>query len=78
MTICQVIMMIKGLFTVYRADSVSEISPRHSFHCKSFYGGLEIFPYEHSSPVNGMKHKRSRLVHLGNLAEIFHMHNKPS
>ena len=32
-----------------------------------------IFPYEHSSPVTGMKLERSRLVHLGNLAEISHM-----
>ena len=35
--------------------------------------GLEICPYEHSSPVTGMKLERSGLVHLGNQAEISHM-----
>ena len=35
--------------------------------------GLEIFPYEHSSPVTGMKLERSRLVHLGNGAKIADM-----
>ena len=35
--------------------------------------GLEIFPYEHSSPVTGLKLERSRLVHLGKRAEISHI-----
>ena len=61
-------------------------SPRHSPKCRCVHmrrrvgpvteisiTGLEIFPYEHSSPVTGMKFERSRLVHLGNLAEISHM-----
>ena len=34
--------------------------------------GLEILPYEHSSPVTGIKLERSRLVHLVNEAEISH------
>ena len=37
--------------------------------------GLEIFRYEHSSPVTEMKLERSRLVHLGNRAEISHMNS---
>ena len=37
--------------------------------------GLEIFPYEHSSLVTGIKLERSRLVHLGNRAEISHMNS---
>ena len=32
--------------------------------------GLEIFQYEFSSGVTGMKLQWSRLVHLGNRAEI--------
>ena len=34
--------------------------------------GLEIFPYEHSSPVTRIKPERLRLIHLGNRAE-FHI-----
>ena len=37
--------------------------------------GLEISLYEHSSLVTGMKLERSRLVHLGNRAEISHMNS---
>ena len=54
-----------------RASQVTEISV---FAIEiSAVTGLEIFPYEHSSPVTGMKLERSRLVHLGNRAEISHM-----
>ena len=56
---------------VNRAGSVSEISPHYTFLCKNF----DVFPYEHSSPVTGMKLERSRLVHLGNRAEISHMNS---
>ena len=37
--------------------------------------GLEIFSYEHSSPVTGMKLERLHLLHLGNRAEISHMNS---
>ena len=79
---------------VNRAGTVSEISPGYTFLCKNFdvfrmkrraypdteisVTGLEIFPYEHSSPVTGMKLERSRLVHLGNRAEISHMNSNPA
>ena len=68
---------------VNRTGLVFEISPHHSFLCKNFdvfspvteisLTGLDIFPYEHSSPVTGMKLERSPLIHLGNRAEISHM-----
>ena len=49
-----------------RANPVTEIS----------VSGLEFFPYQHSSPVTGMKLERSRLVHLGNRAEISYTANR--
>ena len=45
------------------------------FVTKILVTGLTIFPYEHSSPVTGMKLERSRLVHLSNQAEISHMNS---
>ena len=33
------------------------------------------FPYEHFSPITGMKLERSRLVHLRNRAENSHMNS---
>ena len=53
-----------------RASPVTEISV---FATEISVTGLEIFPYEHSSPVTGMKLERSPLVYLGNQAEISHM-----
>ena len=37
---------------------------------------LEVFRYEHSNPVAGMKVERLRLVHLCNQAEISHMNRR--
>ena len=34
---------------------------------------LEIFPYEHSILVTGIKLQRWNLAHLGNQAELSHM-----
>ena len=54
------------------ASPVTEISV---FATEILVTGIEIFSYEHSSPVTGMKLERSRLVHLGNWAEISHMNS---
>ena len=43
------------------------------FATKILVTGLKIFPYEHSSPVTGIKLERSCLVYLSNRAEISHM-----
>ena len=55
-----------------RASPVTEILV---FATEILVTELEIFPYEHSSPVTGMKLEGSRLVHLGNRAEISHIMN---
>ena len=55
-----------------RASPVTEISV---FATEISVTGLELFPYEHSSPVTGVKLERSRLVRLGNRAEISHMNS---
>ena len=52
------------------ASPVTEISV---FATEISVTGLENLPFEHSSPVTGMKLERSRLVHLGNWAEISYM-----
>ena len=55
-----------------RASPVTEISV---FATEISVTGLEGFPYEHSSPVTGMKLERSRHVHLGNRAKLSHMNS---
>ena len=54
------------------ASPVTEISV---FATEISVTGLDIFPYEHTSPVTGIRLERSRLVRLGNRAEIYHMNS---
>ena len=55
-----------------RASPVTDISV---FANEISVTGLEIFSYEHSSLVTGMKLERSRPVDLGDRAEISHMNS---
>ena len=70
------------------ACSVSEISPHHTrrrsspvneasvFATEISVTGLKCLRHEHSGPVTEMKRERSRLVHVGERAEISHMNKK--
>ena len=53
-------------FDIHMRMQASPVTEILVFATEISVTGLEIFLYEHSSPVTGMKLERSHLIHLGN------------